>query len=282
MRFLRARTPEEALRLAEKHPDAKPLAGGTDLMVAWNAGRLDGKTMLDLSPLKAWARISPAKDGADVGALVTHARLMRHPEVLKFWPLLAEACGTVGGPQIQARGTLGGNIANASPAGDPFPPLAVYEARVRLVHAGGRRELAFLDVFAGVKKTHLAPGELIESVHLPHPPKPSRQLFRKIGTRAAQAISKTMMAGLLWLERDGAVREVRFALGSMAPTVKRLHAAEEFLRGRRLDRPTVDKAVELLAADVSPIDDVRSTRAYRLRAAQNVFRGFLEGRLGRS
>lgn len=282
MTFLRARTPDEALRLAAEHPDARPLAGGTDIMVAWNAGRLDGRTMLDLSPLKDWARIQRTKDGADVGALVTHARLMRHPEILKHWPLLAEACATVGGPQIQARGTLGGNIANASPAGDPFPPLAVYEARVRVVRAGGRRELAFLDVFAGVKKTRLAPGELIESVHLPHPPKPTRQLFRKLGTRAAQAISKTMMAGLLWLEDDGAVRELRFALGSMAPTVRRLHAAEEFLRGRRLDAASVGKAVALLADDVSPIDDVRSTRVYRLRAAQNVFRGFLEGRLGRS
>lgn len=280
MRFLRARTPAEAVRLAAEHPEARPLAGATDVMVAWNAGHLNGRTFLDISPVKEWARIHPTKDGADVGSLVTHARLMRHPEVLKHWPLLAAACATVGGPQIQARGTLGGNIANASPAGDPFPPLAVYEARVRVVGPGGRRELPFHEVFAGVKKTNLAPGELIESVHLPHPPKPARQLFRKVGTRAAQAISKTMMAGLLWLEKDGTVRELRFALGSMAPTVRRLPQAEGYLRGRRLDKESVDRAVELLGEDVSPIDDVRSTRAYRLKTAQNVFRGFLEGRLG--
>lgn len=282
MTYLKAKSPEDAVRLAGEHPEARPLAGGTDIMVAWNAGHFGAKAVLDLSALKSWARITPTKDGADIGAMATHAAILRHPEVLKHWPLLAEACATVGGPQIQARGTLGGNIANASPAGDTFPPLAVYEARVRAVGPSGRRELAFLDVFAGVKKTRLAPGELIESVHLPHPPKRARRLFRKVGTRAAQAISKTMMAGLLWLDEDGAVRELRFALGSMAPTVKRLHAAEEFLRGRRLDSKTVAEAVELLAADVSPIDDVRSTRVYRLRAAQNVFRGFLEGRLGRS
>lgn len=281
MTYLRARTPQEAIKIAAERPEARPLAGGTDLMVAWNAGHFDGKVVLDLSPLKAWSRIHPTKDGADIGALVTHAALMRHAAVKKHWPLLTEACATVGGPQIQARGTLGGNIANASPAGDTFPPLAVYEARVRVVGKNGRRELGFHEVFKGVKKTHLAPGELIESIHLPHPPKPTRQLFRKIGTRAAQAISKTMMAGLLWLEKDGSVRELRFALGSMAPTVKRLHAAEESLRGRRLSKESIDKAVELLATDVSPIDDVRSTRLYRLRAAQNVFRGFLEGRLGR-
>ena len=281
MTFLRAKTPEQALALYAERPSALPLAGGTDLMVAWNAGRLDGKVVLDLSALKGWARIHPTKDGVEIGALVTHAQLMRHPEVLKHWPLLVEACATVGGPQIQARGTLGGNIANASPAGDTFPPLAVYEARVRVAGAAGRRELAFHEVFAGVKRTHLAKGELIESIHLPHPPKATRRLFRKIGTRAAQAISKTMMAGLLFLEKDGSVRELRFALGSMAPTVKRLHAAEEFVRGRRLDAETVAKAVGLLPADVSPIDDVRSTRLYRLRSAQNVFKGFLEGRLGR-
>lgn len=281
MTFLRAKTPADALRLAAERPGALPLAGGTDLMVAWNAGRLDGKVILDLSALKGWARLRPTRDGLDVGALATHAALTRHPEVRRHWPLLAAACATVGGPQIQARGTLGGNIANASPAGDTFPPLAVYEARVRIAGSGGRRELAFLDVFAGVKKTHLAPGELIEAVHLPHPPKPARQLFRKVGTRAAQAISKTVMAGLLWLEKDGSVRELRFALGSMAPTVRRLRAAEEFVRGRRLDAAAVDEAVRLLEADVSPIDDVRSTRAYRNRAAQNVFRAFLEGRHGR-
>ena len=279
MVFLRARTPAEAVRLAAERPEALPLAGGTDLMVAWNAGRLNGRAVLDLSAVEPWRRIRVTPQGAEIGALATHADILAHPVLRAGWPLLADACATVGGPQIQARGTLGGNIANASPAGDTFPPLAVYEARVQSLTPSGPRERGLLDVFAGVKKTHLGPGELIESVVLPRPPRPARQLFRKVGTRAAQAISKTMMAGLLWLERDGTVRELRFALGSMAPTVKRLRAAEEYLRGRKLETAAVERAVALLADDVSPIDDVRSTRAYRLRTAQNVFRGFLEGRL---
>ncbi len=279
MVFLRARTPAEAVRLAAERPEALPLAGGTDLMVAWNAGRLNGRTVLDLSAVKPWRRIHESAEGVEIGALATHADILAHRGLRAGWPLLADACATVGGPQIQARGTLGGNIANASPAGDTFPPLAVYEARVRSLTPSGRRERGLFDVFAGVKKTHLAPGELIESVVLHRPPHPTRQLFRKVGTRAAQAISKTMLAGLLWLERDGTVRELRFALGSMAPTVKRLRAAEEYLRGRKLEPAAVERAVVLLAEDVSPIDDVRSTRAYRLRTAQNVFRGFLEGRI---
>ncbi|MDE2290620.1 MAG: xanthine dehydrogenase family protein subunit M, partial [Elusimicrobia bacterium] len=258
---------------------ARALAGGTDVMVLWNAGLLNGRQVVDLSQVAAWRGVRAGRAALSVGALATHAELLRHPAVRSGWPLLAAACATVGGPQIQARGTLGGNIANASPAGDTFPPLAVYEARVATVSPEGRRELPIGEVFAGVKRTHLRPAELIEAVTLPRPPKPTRQLFRKVGTRAAQAISKTVAAGLLWLGRDGAVRELRFALGSMAPTVRRLKAAEEWLRGRRLDRESVDKAVALLEEDVSPIDDVRSTRAYRLKVSQNLLRAFLEGRL---
>ena len=152
----------------------------------------------------------------------------------------------------------GGNIANASPAGDTFPPLAVYDARVRVLSASGRRTLRFVDVFEGVKKTALAAGELIESIDIDFPKKPARQLFRKVGTRAASAISKTVAAGLLWLRKDGTIRELRFALGSMAPTVK-----------------VVEEAVALLEEDVSPIDDVRSTRFYRLEVSRNLLRGFL-------
>ncbi|MBI3297677.1 MAG: xanthine dehydrogenase family protein subunit M [Elusimicrobia bacterium] len=279
MTLLRAKSAADALRLRARNPAALPLAGGTDLMVHWNAGLLNGRTVLDISAVKDWRRIKVGKDGAEVGALATHAALLRQPAVVAGWPLLTAACGLVGGPQIQARGTLGGNIANASPAGDTFPPLAVYEARVRVASSAGSRELAFSEVFTGVKKTSLKPDELIESIYLPRPAKPARQLFRKVGTRAAQAISKTMAAGLLWLDKKGAVGELRFALGSMAPTVRRLRKAEQAVRGRKLDRETIDLAVKLLASDVSPIDDIRSTRLYRLRAAENIFRGFLEGRL---
>ena len=114
-----------------------------------------------------------------------------------------EACATIGGIQIQNRGTIGGNIANASPAGDTFPPLAVYDARIHVASANGRRVVPFLDIFAGVKKTTLDPGELIEAIDLPFPAHPpTRQFFRKVGTRAAQAISKTVAAGVLWLNAD--------------------------------------------------------------------------------
>jgi CO/xanthine dehydrogenase FAD-binding subunit len=275
MTLLRPETAEEALRLLAAHPGAVPLAGGTDFMVAWNAGAANGKTVLDLSRLREWKRIAATRGGIRVGSLVTHRSLQSHPVVRKRFPLLAEACATIGGRQIQARGTLGGNIANASPAGDTFPPLAVYEARVRLRSESGPRTLPLLQVFRGVKKTALAEGELIESIEVDHLRAPSRQMFRKVGTRAASAISKTVGAGLLWLSRDGRVRELRFALGSMAETVRRLTSVEAFLAGKKLTPRILSEAVSLLDRDVAAIDDLRSTRAYRLEISRNLLRAFL-------
>jgi CO/xanthine dehydrogenase FAD-binding subunit len=275
MKVLRPRTVEDALRDYRGHPGAVPFAGGTDFMVAWNAGEANGRTIVDLSALSSWRRIRETATGLRIGSLATHWQLQNHAAVATRFPLLALAAATIGGRQIQTRGTVGGNIANASPAGDTFPPLAVYEARVRIVSAEGRRVLPLLDVFEGVKKTRLVEGELIESIELDSPGRPARQLFRKVGTRAASAISKTVAAGLLWLRRDGSVRELRFALGSMAPTVRRLSAVEAFVTGRKLSRKIVEEAVSRLEADVSPIDDLRSTRDYRLDVSRNLLRAFL-------
>jgi len=275
MTLLRPRSPAEALRLYARNPEAIPLAGGTDFMVGWNAGQANGRTILDLAALESWARIKFSRTALRIGALATHGAIQRDRQVRRHLPLLVEACATVGGLQIQNRGTLGGNIANASPAGDSFPPLAVYEAVVEIASARGRRQLPFASVFAGVKKTALRPGELIEAIHVPIPRPPSRQLWRKVGTRAAQAISKTMAAGLLWLERDGTVRELRFALGSMAPSVRRLAKAEGFVRGKRLTREVIHEACLLVSQDVAPIDDIRSSAEYRLAVSQNLLAQFL-------
>lgn len=276
MRVLRPRSAAEALRLYARHPQAVPLAGGTDFMVSWNAGAMNGRTVLDLWGLGEWRRVAVHKEGVRLGALVTHAQIQAQPVLARDFPLLAEACATVGAAQIQNRGTIGGNIANASPAGDSFPPLAVYDARVIIASAKGGRSLAFLDVFAGVKKTVLAPGELIEAVELPFPKRrPTRQLFRKVGQRAAQTISKTVFAGLLSLRPDGSVEDVRLAFGSVAPTVRRLPAAERHLMGQRLSEGLVEEAVELLPHEIKPIDDIRSTAQYRLAASQNLLRAFL-------
>lgn len=274
MELLRPADAAEALALYADRPRALPLAGGTDVMVLWNMGLLNGRAVLDLSRLGEWARIRVSTEAARLGALVTHAQIQEHPIVSKRFPLLARACATIGAAQIQNRGTIGGNLANASPAGDTFPALVVYEAVVLVASAGGRRRVPIGELFAGVKKTTLAPGELIEAVELPYLAKPARGFFRKIGTRAAQAISKTVGAGLLWTTK-GKIAECRLAFGSVAPTVRRLATVEAFVRGKRLSSDLARQAAALVAEDISPIDDVRSTRRYRLAVTANLVREFL-------
>lgn len=273
---MRAHSAAEAVDLYAAAGDALPFAGGTDLMVSWNAGQWRDRRVLDLSAVAAWSRIEETPEGLRIGALATHTAVRRHPAVAAAAPLLAAACATIGGIQIQNRGTVGGNIANASPAGDTFPALAVYDAVVHVVSAGGRRDIPFASIFAGVKKTVLGPGELIEAITLPAPRRPpDRHLFRKVGTRAAQAISKVVAAGQLWLAGDGSVEELRFALGSVAPTVKRARAVEESLRGQRLTPGAVQDAGAKLERDIAPIDDLRSTAKYRMRVAQALLAAFL-------
>ncbi len=280
MTLLRPRSAPEALEAFEKNPGALPLAGGTDFMVLWNMGALNGKTVIDLSRVGQWRGIEAGKMGVRVGSLVTHAELQRHPVIRREFPLLVEACSQIGAVAIQNRGTLGGNIANASPAADTFPPLAVYEALVRAASARERRAIPFLEVFAGPKKTRLRPGELIESIELPYVrPRPSRAYFRKVGARAAQALSKTVAAGLLWLSPDRkTVAASRFALGSVAPTIRRMKKAEGYLRGRAISAATIRRAAELAGEEIAPIDDVRSTAAYRFAVSKNLFKEFLQCR----
>lgn len=278
MTVVTPRTPAEAVRALAADPKALALAGGTDLMVGWNLGLLNGRTVVDLSRLKDWRRVRATKKAVSLGALATHAEIQRHPAVREHFPLLAAACAEVGAAQIQNRGTIGGNLANASPAGDTFPPLCVYGALVVTRGPQGSRGIPVAEFFAGVKRTVLRPGELVESVELPIPARPpSAALWRKVGTRAAQAISKTMFAGLLWVRKDGIVEDARLAFGSLAPTVRRLTTVEKALRGRRLDAQAAADAAELLDRDVSPIDDIRSTREYRMKVSRNILRRFLEG-----
>ena len=279
MTVLSPRSAAEAVRALSKNAGALPLAGGTDLMVIWNLGLLNGKVVVDLSRVAEWKKIAVTKTSVRIGSLVTHTQIQKHPVIRAKFPLLVSACAEVGAAQIQNRGTLGGNIANASPAGDTFPPLSVYEAVVHCVGPHGKRSVRIDEIFAGVKKTSLKPGELIEAIELPLPAKaPTRAAFRKVGTRAAQSISKTMFAGQLWLAKDGTVTDARLSFGSLAPTVKRLRAAERYLIGRPIDAAAAAGAAALLTDEVSPIDDIRSTRAYRLEVSRNLLVQFLEGR----
>ena len=262
----RPRSVDEALALL-RDERLTPLAGTTDLYVALNFGTLADRRFLDLTPLAELREISLRDGMLRIGAMATYTDIIRSPLVNTRLPMLVEAAGQTGGVQIQNRGTLGGNIANGSPAGDSLPVLAVAEASLTLRSASSERRVMFADFYTGYRKSVLRPDELIIAIDVPE--LDGRQWFRKVGTRAAQAISKIVMAGL----RGGAPR---VALGSVAPTVVRLPRTEAALAAMPagVTGDALDEPVRVLHAEIQPIDDIRSTADYRRRVAGNLLRRF--------
>jgi xanthine dehydrogenase small subunit len=259
--LLQPRSLDEALRRLRDESPLVPLAGGTDLYVGFHFGTVSARRFLDLQGLRELGGIRRRGETLVIGALATYTDLIRSPLVRRRLPILAEASRWVGSPQIQNRGTLGGNIANASPAGDALPVLAVAEATVVLRSADGERRVPFGSFYTGYRQTVMRPDELIVAVEVL--PVEGRQWFRKVGTRAAQAISKVVMA---------AVRapQPRIALGSVAPTVVRVPRTEAVLAGGG----TVAEAQAILVDEIQPIDDLRSTAAYRRRVSANLLAQF--------
>ena len=259
-----------ALRALADRPELRPLAGGTDLMVGVEAGVDVPEAVLDLWALEELRGVC-VEDGVVVlGALTTYAEIMRRTEVTDHFPALVEASAEVGAVQIQNRGTLGGNIVNASPAGDTLPPLLVYGAELELVSVRGRRRVAFDGFYSGYKQMDRAPDELLAAVRLPVPPSSAVHWWRKVGTRRAQSISKVMGAGFADVDTDGALRGVRVALGSVAATPVRLRRTEALIEGRRPDVAMVEEVRACVVDEVTPIDDVRSTADYRKAVSGNI------------
>ena len=272
----------EALDDLATNPGARPFAGGTDLMVLLEAGHLPPGRYVDLQHCHELLGIEYGAEGVAIGAMTSYTEIRNSPELATDYPLLGMAAAETGGVATQNRGTIGGNIANASPAADTPPALIVYDASLELISARGARRVHYDQFHQGYKKMDLQPGELIARVHMPPRPivrqKPDavswRDYYRKVGTRRAQAISKVCFAGSLQMDA-GVVKEVRIALGSVAPTVIRARRTEEALRGRRLDAAAIDNARRALLSEIAPIDDIRSTARYRARVAVNLLREFL-------
>jgi xanthine dehydrogenase small subunit len=262
--LLQPRSLAEALRMLRDEGPLVPLAGCTDLYVSLNFGTLKETRFLSLWRLDALRKMEVRGDKLSIGALVTFTDLIRSPLVCDRVPMLVAAAREVGGVQIQNRGTLGGNVANASPAGDTLPVLAAAEATVVLTSAAAVRKVAFTSFYTGYRRTVMHPDELIVAFEFPSASGP--QWFRKVGTRAAQAISKVVMAGV----RDPDGRPPRIALGSVAPTVVRLPRTETALASG----VSIEDAQRTLAGEITPIDDVRSTAEYRRRVAANLLARF--------
>lgn len=271
------RTLDDALAMLRDEPGVwRPFAGGTDLMVLLEAGKLEHRKFFSIRHLSELRGVTESDGRVRVGALTTYTDVRRSDMLARHFPMLGRAARETGGIAIQNRGTVGGNIANASPAADTPPALLAYGAEVELVSASGARRVPYTEFHTGYKQTVIRADELIAAVLLPRPGEGARHHYRKVGTRRAQAISKVCFAALAEVEGD-TLGEVRIALGSVAPVVLRCTRAEELLRGRRVDDELSRAAAEELAREITPIDDVRSTARYRTRVARNLLAEFLSG-----
>ncbi|MDR3722196.1 MAG: 2-oxo-4-hydroxy-4-carboxy-5-ureidoimidazoline decarboxylase [Candidatus Acidoferrales bacterium] len=255
-----------------------PIAGGTDLMVQFAAGTLRARKLISIARLPELRRTEVFAEEIEIGAGCTYTDVRKHDIVDSEFPMLARAASWTGGIANQNRGTLGGNIVNASPAGDSLPALLAYDADLILVSVRGERRVPYASFHTGYKKTKLAADELIRAVRLPRRFGGYFSHARKVGTRNAQAVSKVCIAALARME-DGTVQDARIAFGSIAPMPVRLAETERLLNRKRLDPSLVLLASKTAAAEVQPIDDIRSTARYRAAVAGNLVAEFLE-RLG--
>jgi len=265
----------EALSLLVNEPQKwKPFAGGTDLMVLLEAGKLSHRNYLNLLPLHELRQIDVQEKHVTLGALTTYTDVLRNPVLVDEFPMLCQAASETGGLAIQNRGTLGGNIMNASPAADSPPALLAYEAELELSASRGVRWISYNGFHTAYKQMGIRDDELLTRIRLPRSAAPLVHYYRKVGTRKAQAISKVCFAGVLRVHGN-AIEEVRIALGSVAPVPLRCARTESALRGQTISADLIEEAVKEFLAEVSPIDDIRSTRNYRLRVAQNLLIDFL-------
>ncbi|MDR0993809.1 MAG: FAD binding domain-containing protein [Verrucomicrobiota bacterium] len=269
------KTLDEAVAFqADERTRGRLLAGGTDLMVQWAAGAPPPQRLISIWGLPELSAIRVSKEMVEIGAGVTHAFLRDCTDIRAHVPALVAAAASVGATQIQARGTLGGNAANASPAGDTAPALLVTDGMVMLASAQRFRTVPLTAFWTGYRQTAAQPDEIIAAFLLPKKGR-SVERFRKIGTRKAQAISKIMAASRIRLH-GGTIESAAIALGSVAATPIRLGKVEAFLAGKKLSRRLVEEAEALAQASVAPIADIRSSAEYRRWTAGRLVRDALE------
>jgi CO/xanthine dehydrogenase FAD-binding subunit len=252
-----------------------PIAGGTELMVAFAAGRLNAPRLVSLWGIGDLRFIEANKDSVAIGAATTFLELRKDATIARDWPLLTRAAGWIGSIANQSRATLGGNLVNGSPAADSSPALLAYDAEIELISVRGRRRIKYAEFHTGYKRNVLAADELIYAIHLPRRFGGHRQYLRKVGTRRAMAIAKVALGATVLME-NGAMREVRLGAASLAPFPSRLKATEAALEGKTLTAETQKAARAALAGEVKPIDDIRSTAEYRKRVALNLLDEFLQ------
>ena len=302
--YLKPDTLNEALMLLVDEKGRYPLlAGGTDLLVQWKSTSTYPSGIIDIGKLEELMLIIERENTIEIGSLVTHSTMINSKIVTRCCPTLAAACETIGAIQIQNRGTIGGNIVTASPAGDLPPVLMAFDAVLELTHLGGSRRVPIREFYLSYRNTALQPNEILTKIIIPKQRADERSVFYKVGTRKAQAISKVALCvrsliippnpplekggadrnSPLWkrggggdlMMQNGVIEDIAIALGSVAPTVIRAPNTEGYLKGKKLDPSIIEEARKMLSTEVVPIDDIRSTADYRRFVAGNLLARYL-------
>jgi CO/xanthine dehydrogenase FAD-binding subunit len=263
------------LQILADSPDRyTPIAGGTELMVAFGAGRLQPRKLISLWNLAELRFIQVMPDAVIIGAGATFTDLRRHPAIARELSLLSQAASWTGSIANQNRGTLGGNIVNASPAADSPPALLAYDATLQLISTRGIRTMPYRDFHLAYKKTALAPDELLYSIVVSRNWKGYKSYIRKVGTRNAQAISKVALAAVA-RTNNGIIEDIRIGAASLRETPTRLTATERSLLNQPITPETIAAARAAILSETCPIDDIRSTAKYRAAVAANLLEEFL-------
>jgi CO/xanthine dehydrogenase FAD-binding subunit len=261
---------EAVLSLLNEQPGQwTPIAGGTEIMVLYGVGKLAARKLVSIWNLPELCEISEDDQTLTIGGGCTFTQLRRHAGIQQYFPLLAQCASWTGSIANQNRGTLAGNLANASPAADSPPALFAYDAEIEIVSVRGARRVPYTEFHLGYKKTVLAADELIRAIHLPKRFGTSFRYARKVGARNAQAISKICIAATGHLQK-GRVEEIRIGIGSVAPAPMRALATERVLIGGKVNDVTIAEARRILLSEMAPIDDIRSTAEYRKLVACNL------------
>jgi xanthine dehydrogenase FAD-binding subunit len=268
--------PEALELMSHRSPGLMPVAGGTNLVVDMRSGRHKPSHLLDLSRLENLQGIRRVNGSVVIGSMTTIADLLKNEEVKSSCPALNQAARVFANPLIRNRATLGGNLADASPASDTAPPLLVMDAEVELQSSDGNRNFPIYDFFVGVRKTAKSPEELITSIRWPILTSRWGMGYYKLGLRKADAISVVSVAVLLELSDEGACTKARIALGSVAPRPIRATKAEAALMGTLIDQTVIEKAGEIAAGECSPISDLRASAEYRRRMVGVLVRRSIE------
>jgi len=251
-----------------------PIAGGTELMVAFSAGRLNAPRLVSLWGIPDLNFIETGVESVAIGAASTFLELRRNATIAAEFPLLAKAAAWIGSIANQSRATLGGNLVNGSPAADSSPALFAYDAEIEMTSVRGKRRVPYSEFHTGYKRNVLAADELLFAIHLPRRFARHQQYLRKVGTRRAMAIAKVALGATVLLQ-NGRIAEIRLGAASVAPSPMRLRQTEAALLGRPISRETINESSRALLGEIRPIDDIRSTTEYRRRVAVNLLAEFL-------